>query len=213
MTSSRRRGIRWAVVAVIAAAALGSAYALWQPARLPSAFCRPIIRVIGVDVNALILLPRGPAPQRLNCVVTYHNGVASSQRCYSVTPTHPQGPTLASPVAATLLRRLHRDISLALTAAPNASWRAELSRYARRSTTSAQAFMRGSAVSSFSTFARTRLAGCGVSPLGVGAAPQVLGLAVPERGMSLDVPGTPRRDSSRAGGDRTHDPGIMSPLL
>ena len=159
---SYRRWISLVVVVVIAAS--GTTYALTRTARWPIAFCRPILRVVGVDAVALIKLPYS-TPTSTDCVNVGNNS-GSRQRCQTVASPSSSGPTLASPVASTDLARLHQDALLALTHAPTNPWRTELSLYAIRTVGSPRAFIRGSAMNNFDEFARTTLGGCGVHPLG-----------------------------------------------
>ena len=166
MTGVRPRRRRWWIsLAVVVAVAISStAYALTRTTRWSTAFCRPILRVVGADAVALIKLPDAP-PTSINCVnITSTTG--SRQRCQTQPSPTPTGPTLASPVASTDLARLHHDTSLALTHAPTGQWRAELTRYAARTVGSPRAFLRGSAMNNFDEFARTTLGACGVHPIG-----------------------------------------------
>lgn len=166
VTSVLPRNIRWwiSLGVVVAIATSGTIYLLTRTTRWPTAFCRPILRVVGADAVALIKLPYSP-PTYINCV-NVSNSAGSRQRCQTVPPPSPTGPTLASPVASTDLARLHQDALLALAHAPTNPWHAELSLYAVRTVGSPRAFMRGGAMGNFDEFARTTLGSCGVYPLG-----------------------------------------------
>ena len=157
-----RGGISLAVVVAIATS--GSIYLLNRNTRWPTAFCRPIFRVVGADAVELIKLPYS-SPTSINCVKV-SNIPGSRQRCQTVPTPFPTEPTLASPVASTDLAQLHQDVLLALAHAPTNPWQAELSLYAIRTVGSPKVFMRGSAMNNFDEFARTTLGGCGVHPLG-----------------------------------------------
>ena len=164
MTRFRPRNLsRWIPLAVVVAIlASGSIYLLTRTTRWPTAFCRPILRVVGSDAVALIKLPYS-TPTTTNCVnVTTSSG--TRQRCHTV--PSPTGPTISSPVASTDLARLHQDTLLALAYAPTNAWHSELTLYAIRTVGGPKAFIRGSAMNTFDEFARTTLGGCGVHPLG-----------------------------------------------
>jgi hypothetical protein len=164
MTSVRQRNLRRRIslAVVVAIATSGSIYLLTRTTRWPTAFCRPILRVVGPDAVALIKLPYS-SPTSTNCVnVTTSSG--TRQRCRTV--PSPTEPTLASPIASTDLARLHRDTLLALAHAPTNPWNSELTLYAIRTVGSPRAFIRGSAMNNFDEFARATLGGCGVHPVG-----------------------------------------------
>ncbi len=164
MTSVRQRSLRrWISLAmVVAIATSGSIYLLTRTTRWPTAFCHPILRVVGGDAVALIKLPYS-TPTTTNCVnVTTSSG--TRQRCHTV--PSPTGPTISSPVASTDLARLHEDTLRALAYAPTNPWHSELTLYAIGTTGSPKAFIRSSAMNIFDEFARTNLGACGMHPLG-----------------------------------------------
>lgn len=166
MMDVRTKRLRWWIASgvVIAVLAIGAAYALTGTTRWPSAFCRPVLRVSGVDAVALVKLPFS-SPTTVDCVnVTTATG--TQQRCHTVPAPPPTGPTISSPVASTDLTQLHQDALLALRRAPTTQWRSELSHYVARTVGNPKTFMRGVALSNFDAFASTHLAACGVHPLG-----------------------------------------------
>ena len=159
---SLRRWIAFGVA--VAVVSLGATYALTRTTRWPAAFCRPILRVTGVDAVALVMLPFS-SPTTVDCVnVTTATG--TRQRCHTVPASPPTGPTISSPVASRDLAQLHQDTLLAWRHAPTNQWRTELSKYVARTTGNPKAFVRGVALSNFDAFASTHLAACGVHPLG-----------------------------------------------
>ena len=165
MDARPKRLRRWIAFGVAAAAvAFGATYALTRTTRWPAAFCRPVIRVSGVDAVALVKLPFS-SPTTVDCVnVTTATG--TRQRCHTVPASPPTGPTISSPVASTDLAQLHQDALLALRHAPTNQWRTELSNYVAHTVGNPKAFMRGVTLSYFDAFASTHLAACGVHPLG-----------------------------------------------
>jgi hypothetical protein len=149
---------------VVAVVAIGATYALTRTTRWPAAFCRPVLRVSGVDADAFVKLPYS-TPTATDCVnVTTATG--TRQRCHAVPAPPLTGPTITSPVASTDLAQLHRDALLALRQAPTTQWRNELSYYVARTVGNPKTFMRGGALNDFDVFASTHLGACGVHPLG-----------------------------------------------
>jgi hypothetical protein len=166
MTGDGSHGLRrWIALAVVVAVAVsGAVYVFARTTRWPASFCRPIVRVVGGDAVALTRLPI-TYPTVVNCV-NVSSSSGSRQRCQTEPPPLPSGPTIASPVAADDLARLHRDTLLALNFAPTSRWRAELSQYVTQTVGSPRAFMFGGAMGNFDEFARTSLEACGIHPLG-----------------------------------------------
>lgn len=157
---------------VVAVVAIGATYALSRTTRWPAAFCRPVLRVSGVDAVAFIKLPYS-TPTATECVnVTTATG--TRQRCHTVPAPPLTGPTITSPVASTDLSHLHRDALLALRQAPTTQWRDELSYYVARTVGSPKTFMRSVAMDRFDLFASTNLGACGVRPLGHPQSPKGL---------------------------------------
>lgn len=133
--------VRKVALVVPALAAAGAiAWALWPATSWPASFCRPVVRVVGSDADAIAAVVHGQ----------------------SLSANESAPVTSADRALAALLAR---DISLADAHAPTAQLRNELTHYGRRLANVRTTGELTSAISHFDEEAATQLSSCGVTPI------------------------------------------------
>jgi hypothetical protein len=134
--------VRKLLLSVLVVAAVGTVtWALWPATTWSAAFCKPVVRVVGKDVVAIVSY-------------IYQHNLASYH-------------DLASTPTPTLLRdALVNDVVLAQRHAPTRQLRQELSHYSYELGKSSTLLQTGNAYGSFDALGRTQLRACGVTPIG-----------------------------------------------
>ena len=135
------RTVRKVAVAIPTLAAMGAiTWALWPATSWPASFCKPVVRVVGGDVNAIAAVVHAQSmSSNVNAPVT------SAER--------------------SLVALVTRDISLANAHAPTAQLRHELTVYGGRLEKARTTDEVISAIGHFDEEAATQLSSCGVTPI------------------------------------------------
>ena len=128
-----RRIIFTAVIALVVG---GAAWVLWPATTWPRAFCTPVVRVVGADVDTI-------------AAYMSHNE-----------------PVAITPAEHKMVVTLRADIVLARAAAPTRQLRTELNLYHSRLSNDPSMNIVTDAMSQFDQKARTQLEACGVRPSG-----------------------------------------------
>jgi hypothetical protein len=134
--------VRKLLLSVLVVVVVGTVtWVLWPATTWPSAFCKPVVRVVGKDaVNIVNYVTRQD-------LASYHD--------------------LASTPTPTLMRvALMNDVLLAQHHAPTAQLREELSSYAYELRLSPSLLQTTDAYGRFDALGRTQLRACGVNPIG-----------------------------------------------
>ncbi len=127
---------RTIIAIVLALVVAGTTWALWPAKRWPGAFCVPVVKVVGVDANAIVIsFSRHPSP-------------------------------VLTAAQIDLVATLRADVRRAAINAPTSQLRTELIRYLSELNGKLTNLTVSDAYSRFDEGARTQLRACGLRPAG-----------------------------------------------